>query len=106
MIVALLIASLAVVLRMIRQAGWKRTRQTRTHHAGCITRARLLVRSGTTLPRGRRLRWLERPDALVSTRWPRCLPSRGRSRDAAQKADSGFTSSESGKHNDERNYLS
>ena len=28
------------------------------------------MRSGTTLPRGRRLRWLERPDALVSTLWP------------------------------------
>jgi hypothetical protein len=36
MIVTLLIASLAVVLRFIRQARWKRTRLTRAHHAGCM----------------------------------------------------------------------
>ena len=36
MIVTLLIASLAVVLRIIRQAGRKRMRSTRSHHAGCM----------------------------------------------------------------------
>src|SRR5258708_30998375 len=34
--------------------------EVQAHHAGCVIRARLLARSGTTLPRRRRLPWLAR----------------------------------------------
>jgi hypothetical protein len=48
MIVTLLIASLAVVLRTIRQAGWKKRDKPARAPWGYIFRARLFVRSGIT----------------------------------------------------------